>query len=92
MVMGLAFGAAILLSAPAIVIYLPLPTICGGVVGNTTALDGVARWLDASNKLDPMTQHALRGTQWAHALATYAMWIGIPIAVGLVRIGRGDLD
>ena len=92
MVMGLAFGAALLLSASAIVAYLLLPTIWGAVIGNISAFDGVARWLDSSNTLDPMTQHALSATQWVHALATWGMWIGIPLVVGLWRIGRGDLD
>ncbi len=92
MVMGLAFGAAILVSAPAIVAYLLLPTIWGAVVGNISALAGVAHWLDASESLGPMTQQAMSATQWAHALATFAVWIGIPIVIGAFRIGRGDLD
>ncbi len=92
MIMGLAFGAAILVSAPAIVGYLLLPTIWEAVVGNISALDGVARWLDAPDTLAPLTQEALTGIQWAHALATFAVWIGIPIAIGWARIGRGDVD
>jgi ABC-2 type transport system permease protein len=92
MVMGLAFGAAILVSAPAIVVYLLLPTVWNGVVGSISALDGVARWLNSGNTLDPLTQHALSGTEWAHALVTVVVWIGIPIAIGWARIGRGDID
>ncbi|MDE3130177.1 MAG: ABC transporter permease [Acidobacteriota bacterium] len=92
MVMGLAFGAAILLSAPAIVIYLLLPVVWNAIVTNISALDGVARWLSASDTLSPLTEHTLSGTEWAHALVTFAFWIGIPILVGLARIGRGDLD
>jgi ABC-2 type transport system permease protein len=92
MVMGLAFGAAILVSAPAIVAFLLLPTIWDAVVGGFHALDGAARWLDSSNTLAPLTQHALSGTEWAHALATLAVWIGIPIVIGVRRIGSGDID
>ena len=40
MVMGLAFGAAILVSAPAIVGYLLLPVVWDGVVGGISGLDG----------------------------------------------------
>ena len=61
MVMGLAFGAAILLSAPAIVIYLLLPLI----------------WNALANKIS--------------ALAPVALWIGVPLAIGIVHIGRGDI-
>jgi ABC-type transport system involved in multi-copper enzyme maturation permease subunit len=92
MVMGLAFGAAILLSAPAIVAYLLLPIVWNGIIGGIHALDGVARWLDSGNTLDPLTKYALTGTQWAHVFATFAVWIGIPILIGWARIGRGDLD
>jgi ABC-type transport system involved in multi-copper enzyme maturation permease subunit len=92
MVMGLAFGAAILMSAPAIVAYLLLPTIWDAVVGGIHSLNGVARWLDSSQSLDPLALHPLSGTEWAHALVTMAVWIGIPIAVGWARIGRGDIS
>jgi ABC-2 type transport system permease protein len=92
MVMGLAFGAAVLVSAPAIITYLLLPTIWAALTGGISALDGVSRWLSADNTLDPLTQQALSGTQWLHALATFAVWIGIPLVIGIRRIGRGDLD
>jgi ABC-2 type transport system permease protein len=92
MVMGLAFGAAILLSAPAIVGFLLLPTVWDALVGNINGLAGIARWLDSSVTLSPMTQQAMSGTQWAHALVTFVVWIGIPIMIGWRRIGSGDLD
>lgn len=92
MAMGLAFGAAILLSAPAIVAYLLLPTIWDAVVGGISGLSGVARWLDSTQTLSPLAQEPMSGTQWAHALTTFAAWIGVPIVIGWARIGRGDMD
>ena len=92
MVMGLAFGAAILVSAPAIVAYLLLPTVWDAVSTNITALSGVATWLNPDESLAPFTQHAMSATEWAHALATFGVWIGIPIVIGALRIGRGDID
>lgn len=92
MVVGLGFGAAILVSAPAIVLYLLLPAVWGALVGNISALAGVARWLDSSQTLAPMTQQSLTGIQWAHALVTLAVWAGIPILIGWFRMGRGDID
>lgn len=91
MIMGVAFGAAILSSTPAIVAYLLLPTIWDAVIGGFHSLDGVARWLDASNTLDPLTRYAMGGTAWAHALATIAVWVGIPLAIGLWRVQRSDI-
>jgi ABC-type transport system involved in multi-copper enzyme maturation permease subunit len=92
MIMGLAFGAAILASAPAIVAYLLLPAVWEAIVGGIHRLAGIARWLDASQTLAPLTQQAMSGTQWAHALATFTVWIGTPIVIGATRIGRGDID
>lgn len=92
MVMGLAFGAAILLSAPAIVIYLLLPLIWNALANNIGALAPVARWLDSDSTLGPLTTQNLSATQWTHAAATCALWIGVPLVIGLARIGRGDID
>lgn len=92
MVMGMAFGAAILVSAPAIVAYLLLPVIWNGLAQNISWLQTPARWLDSGNTLGPLTTQNLSGTQWAHVAATFALWIGVPLVIGLTRIGRGDLD
>jgi ABC-2 type transport system permease protein len=92
MAMGLAFGAAILLSAPAIVAYLLLPIVWDAVVGGISGLSGIARWLDSTQTLSPLTQQPMSDIQWAHALTTFAVWIGIPIVIGWTRIGRGDID
>jgi ABC-2 type transport system permease protein len=92
MVMGMAFGAAILVSAPAIVGYLLLPVVWNGLASNIGWLATPARWLDSDSTLGPLTTQNLSGIQWAHAAATFALWIGVPLVVGLTRIGRGDLD
>jgi ABC-type transport system involved in multi-copper enzyme maturation permease subunit len=91
MITGVAFGAAILVSAPAIVAYLLLPTIWAALAGSISALDSVARWLDQSKTLDPMTSHALSGIQWAHVVTTLAVWMALPLAIGWWRIRRRDI-
>jgi len=90
MVMGLGFGAAMLSSAPAIVLYFVLPL--GFVaVGHVKALEFLARWLDGAHTLAPMGEHALSATEWAHAGVTLAMWAVLPLAVGAWRIARGEV-
>jgi hypothetical protein len=91
MITGVAFGAALLVSAPAIVIYLLLPTIWSALVGSITALDGVANWLDASQTLDPLIRGALSATDWLHAGATLALWMVLPLAIGWRRVMRRDV-
>ena len=92
MVIGLAFGSALLVSAPAIITYLLLPVIWATIAGNISALAGVAKWLDFGQTFSPLAQQTMSGAQWAHALVTFAVWAGIPLLIGARRIGRGDLD
>jgi ABC-2 type transport system permease protein len=91
MITGVAFGAALLVSAPAIVIYLLLPTIWAALAGSISGLDGVANWLDASQTLDPMLRHSLSGLEWAHAGTTLALWMVLPLAIGWWRVMRRDV-
>jgi ABC-2 type transport system permease protein len=91
MVTGVAFGAALLLSAPAIVAYLLLPTVWAALASSIHALSGVARWLDQSQTLDPMVRHPLSATDWTHALATLAVWMVLPLLVGWWRLMRRDV-
>jgi ABC-2 type transport system permease protein len=41
--------------------------------------------------LAPLTLNPLSATQWAHLLTALAIWIGLPLLVGLWRIRRTDL-
>jgi hypothetical protein len=91
MLTGLAFGAAFLASAPAVVLYFVLPLAWEALTSLFTGLDGVATWLDGSQSLDPMVRYALSGTGWAHAAATLAVWTALPLAVGLWRIRRSEI-
>jgi ABC-2 type transport system permease protein len=87
---GIGFGAAMLASAPAIVLFFLLP-IAWSLVGTIRALRGAARWLDGSLSLTPMTEHLLSSTEWARAGTTLAVWMALPILIGLWRITRGEI-
>ena len=91
MVMGVGFGAAILVSAPAIVAYLLLPTVWDALAANIHALRTPYRWLDTTNTLGPLSSHALSATQWAHAGTSLALWMALPLAIGWWRIRRSDI-
>jgi ABC-2 type transport system permease protein len=91
MITGVAFGAALLVTAPAIVIYLLLPTIWSALSNSISALKGPSDWLDASNTLDPMVRHGLGATDWLQAGATLALWMVLPLAIGWWRVMRRDV-
>jgi hypothetical protein len=87
---GIAFGAALLASAPAIVLYFVLP-IGWSIVGSLAFLEGAARWLDSSRTFSPMLEEALSSTQWARVAATTALWVLLPLAIGALRIAKGEV-
>ena len=90
MISGVALGAALLASAPAIVLSFVLP-IGWAIVTRLTGLDAVARWLDATRSLAPLTEHLMSSTEWARAGTTLALWMALPLLIGLWRITRGEI-
>lgn len=90
MIGGVAFGAMLLSSAPAIVLYFVLP-LAWTALGWITFLEDAARWLDSSRSLAPMTEELMSATQWARAGTTLALWMLLPLLIGLWRVTRGDV-
>ena len=88
---GVAFGAVLLASAPAIVALFALPIVTGAL-GAISALEGVAKWIDPTHTLAPMTDHVMNATEWAQAGTTFALWLALPIAIGLWRIARNEVS
>ena len=90
MLMGLGFGALLLNSAPAIVVYFVLPFISIGLSA-IPPLTGTSQWLDPVQALSPLTDLTMNSTQWAHAGTTLALWLGAPLAAGLWRITHAEV-
>jgi ABC-2 type transport system permease protein len=90
MIGGVAFGAALLSSAPAIVLSFALP-IALGALGSIPVFEGAARWLDGGRSLTPLTEHLMSSTEWARAGTTLALWMALPLAIGLWRILRNEV-
>jgi hypothetical protein len=87
--MGIAFGAAFLSSAPAIVFYFGLP-IAIGALGSIHAIEGTFEWLD-TGAVAPLTEGVMNGTQWAQLLTATILWTAVPLAIGLWRIRRNEV-
>jgi ABC-type transport system involved in multi-copper enzyme maturation permease subunit len=90
MVIGIAFGAALLASAPAIVIYFGLPAALAAL-GSIHALHGTIEWINSAQSLEPLTLEVMGGHAWAQALVTLALWMVLPLAIGLWRITRSEV-
>ena len=90
MLSGVAIGALLLASAPAIVVYFAAP-LAWTALGSLSFLEGAARWLDGSRTLTPMYDHLLSSTEWARAGATLALWMLLPLLGGLWRLTRSEV-
>jgi hypothetical protein len=90
-VTGLAFGAALLSSPPAIVLTFALP-LAWTALGTIPALLGTARWLDGARSLSPLLEHGLDATEWARVGTTQAVWMLLPVLIGLWRIARSEVN
>lgn len=90
MAMGIGFGAALLTSAPAIVLYFALPTVFG-ILGSFSFFEPIAEWIDTTLTTGSMASETLDGTEWARAAVSLALWIGIPLAIGWRRVTGGEV-
>jgi ABC-2 type transport system permease protein len=91
MIIGLAFGSALLSSAPAIVLYFVLP-FSWTMLASIPKIEGVARWLDAGRSLGPMSEHVLSASEWARAGTTLTVWMLLPLVIGAWRISRNEIS
>jgi ABC-type transport system involved in multi-copper enzyme maturation permease subunit len=91
MIIGIGFGAALQSSAPGIVLYFVLP-IAFAALGSIHALTGAIHWINTAEALEPLTTEVMSGHQWAQGLVALALWIGVPLAIGLWRLTQRDIS
>lgn len=90
MLMGIALGAAILNSAAAIVAYFALP-IVSGILSSFSFMDEIGKWIDPIRALD-FTSNVMDGTEWARAGTCLLLWLVLPLAIGVWRIRRAEVN
>ena len=90
MIVGVAFGAILQATAPAIVALSALP-ITWTAVASLSFFADAAPWLDTRLALAPLHKEVLSATQWAHAGTALALWMLLPLAIGIWRITRREV-
>ncbi len=90
MVIGVAFGAALHASAPAIVLYFGLPAAFGAL-GSIHSISGTVEWF-SDVSFEWLTQNVLSTHEWAQVLVALALWMLLPLAIGTWRVTRRDLS
>lgn len=90
MLSGFAFGLLFLSSPLAIVLYYLLPTAWGILGELWDALP--ADWLDTSRTMEPLYENEMAGGDWARLAVSLGLWLILPIAIGLLRLRRHELQ
>ena len=91
MLVGVALGAILLASAPAIVLLFALPT-AGMAVVSLPVFSGVAPWVDYARALGGCPGRVISATQWAHVGTALALWMLLPLLIGTWRITRREVS
>ena len=88
---GVAFGLAFLNSALAIVMYFVIP-IGWSILGEAVPwLDKPADCLDLSRPMSTLAEGQMTGTDWAQLGTAAAVWVGVVLVIGLIRLMRTEL-
>jgi ABC-2 type transport system permease protein len=93
MVAGAALGLLVMRSAPAIVLSFLIP---GGIAGIAAGIPGAERplrWIDLGTVAGELNagHPAVSGTEWAYIASGVAIWVLVPLAIGFVRLRRGEV-
>jgi ABC-2 type transport system permease protein len=88
---GIAFGLVFLSSPLAIVLYFVLPTAWAILGEAISALDKPAEWLDTSRTMQPLVDDTMAGGDWARLATSVALWVGVALVIGLLRLRRSEL-
>ena len=90
MITGVAFGMVLLASAPAIVALSALP-IAWSAVASLSFFADAAPWLDTRLALDTLPTEVFNASQWAQAGTALALWMLLPLLIGIARITRREV-
>jgi ABC-type transport system involved in multi-copper enzyme maturation permease subunit len=88
---GFAFGLLLRNTAGAIVLYYLVAPALSTVLTLVDSLEGAAGWLDLSSAVAAMTSGPVSGQEAAQVVTATALWVLLPLALGLVRLLRGEV-
>jgi ABC-2 type transport system permease protein len=91
MLMGVGFGALLMSTAPAIVLYFVMPIGMSSIIA-LPWFDGIVPWLDWWSSVSILADQPLDATEWARAGTTLGAWMVLPLLVGLWRITRSEIS
>ena len=88
---GVGFGMLFKNTPAAIVVYFILPTAWSILGGMVSWLSSAAEWLDLNRTMSPLFEGSLTGSQWSHLAVSVAVWVVLPLGVGIWRLTRAEV-
>jgi ABC-2 type transport system permease protein len=88
---GLGFGMLLRNTPAAIVVYFVLPTAWSILGSMVSWVEDAARWLDLNRTMNPLFTGSLTGEQWAQLGTSVAVWVLLPLALGMWRLTRAEV-
>ena len=90
--MGSAFGALLLNSPLAIVLYFAIPTLWTVLGEMVRWLRTAAGWVDINMTSVPLSEPDMTGDQWAHFGVAALIWVVLPLVLGTLRVLRREVS
>jgi hypothetical protein len=72
-------------------VYYVVPSLWSLLFSTTNTLKSIAPWVDLNKAQSPLYTHDITGVGWLHVLSTAAIWILLPLVVGVVRVTRTEV-
>lgn len=95
--MSLGFAlACLLLNTPAaivvFVVYRVIPVSVFGILSaNFDTFADIRPWIDFEYAQGPLYDLSVSGSEWGHLLTAGALWLGLPLVLGVARILRAEV-
>ncbi|GIE48893.1 hypothetical protein Ani05nite_24270 [Amorphoplanes nipponensis] len=90
--MGSAFGALLMNSPLAIVLYFAIPTAWSVLGEMVRWLRTAAGWVDINLTSVPLSEPGMTGGQWARFAVAALVWVVLPLILGTVRVLRREVS
>ena len=90
--MGSAFGAVLMNSPLAIVLYLVIPTLWSVLGEMVSWLHRAAGWLDINLTSVPLSEPGMTAEQWSRFGVAALVWVALPLVLGTIRVLRREVS
>jgi len=90
--MGIGFGALLLNSPLAIVLYFAIPTLWTILGESIKSLHTAAGWLDLNQTTLPLSETGMTGAEYGRLGVSVVLWVVLPLVVGAARVLRREVS